>query len=309
MIEEGNMRNKKQLKSYLLAGLIVWGGQWQLYGQDQMPNAAHPERNVKASKLLNEIKITPDTVVVNVYLPEMFKNSKINRVNDKANMLHPVIERLHRLKLGVSDDTLRIVHIGDSHVRGRIFPQTAGMKLNGVFNQLIAYTDMGVNGATCLTFTHPTRIEAIAERQPELLILSFGTNESHNRRYNAVVHYHQLDELIKLLRAVMPDVPILLTTPPGSYESFRQRNRRRTYSVNPRTANVVKTIRKYANDAKLAVWDMFTIAGGKEAASENWWEAGLMRPDHVHFLPEAYVLHGELLYEAIINAYNDYVSE
>ena len=94
---------------------------------------------------------------------------------------------------------------------------------------------MGVNGATCLTFTHPGRIADIAAMKPELLILSFGTNESHNRRYNVNLHYNQMDELVKLLRDSLPDVPILLTTPPGSYESFRQRRRKRTYAINPRT--------------------------------------------------------------------------
>ncbi len=69
--------------------------------------------------------------------------------------------------------------------------------------------------------------------KPELLILSFGTNESHNRRYNVNLHYNQMDELVKLLRDSLPDVPILLTTPPGSYESFRQRRRKRTYAINP----------------------------------------------------------------------------
>lgn len=92
---------------------------------------------------------------------------------------------------------------------------------------------MGVNGATCLTFTHPGRIADIAAMKPELLILSFGTNESHNRRYNVNLHYNQMDELVKLLRDSLPDVPILLTTPPGSYESFRQRRRKRTYAINP----------------------------------------------------------------------------
>lgn len=78
----------------------------------------------------------------------------------------------------------------------------------------VSYIDKGVNGATCLTFTHPDRIAEIAALKPELLILSFGTNESHNRRYNINVHYNQMDELVKLLHDSLPNVPILLTTPP-----------------------------------------------------------------------------------------------
>ena len=156
--------------------------------------------------------------------------------------------------------------------------------------------------------THPDRITEIAALKPELLILSFGTNESHNRRYNINVHYNQMDELVKLLRDSLPNIPILLTTPPGSYESFRQRRRRRTYAINPRTATAAETIRRYAKDHRLLVWDMYDVVGGRRRACTNWTEANLMRPDHVHYLPEGYILQGNLLYQALIQAYNDYVS-
>jgi hypothetical protein len=53
---------------------------------------------------------------------------------------------------------------------------------------------------------------------------------------------------------------------------------------------------------------MYDVVGGKRRACTNWTEAKLMRPDHVHYLPEGYILQGNLLYQAIIQAYNDYVS-
>lgn len=34
-----------------------------------------------------------------------------------------------------------------------------------------------------------------------------------------------------------------------------------------------------------------------------------MRPDHVHYLPEGYVLQGEMFYQALLKAYNDYCSQ
>ena len=169
----------------------------------------------------------------------------------------PVFERLRQVRAGLSEDTVRILHIGDSHIRGHIYPQTTGTLLKETFGA-VSYTDMGVNGATCLTFTHPGRIADIVALKPELLILSFGTNESHNRRYNVNLHYNQMDELIKLLRDSLPNIPILLTTPPGSYESFRQRRRKRTYAINPRTVTAAETIRRYAKDHRLLVWGQAT---------------------------------------------------
>lgn len=230
-----------------------------------------------------------------------------NEITDSLALLAPVFERLRLVKAGISEDTVRILHIGDSHIRGHLYPQATGTKLIETFG-LVSYMDMGVNGATCLTFTHSDRVAAIAALKPELLILSFGTNESHNRRYNAQIHYQQMDELIVLLRDSLPDTPILLTTPPGSYDSFRQRRRRRTYAINPRTAMAAQTMHRYAAKHRLTVWDLYHVSGGSQHACKNWQAAGLMRPDHVHYMPEGYILQGELLYEALIKAYNNYVS-
>mgnify|MGYP000609261982 CR=1 FL=1 len=108
--------------------------------------------------------------------------------------------------LGASVDTIRIVHVGDSHIRGHIFPQTTGELLRKTFGAL-TYTDMGINGAFCVTFTRPVRVADIAALHPDLVILSFGTNESHNRRYNSKLHYQQMDELVRMLRDSLSGVP------------------------------------------------------------------------------------------------------
>lgn len=248
-----------------------------------------------------------DTVAVpTFFIPVAFKDLGPNEITDSLGILHPVWEKLRLLRTGFSADTLRIVHVGDSHIRGRILPRTTGALLAETFGA-ISYTDMGINGAFCITFTRPERVADIAALHPDLVILSFGTNESHNRRYNTMVHYRQMDELVRMLRQRMPGVPLLMTTPPGSYESFRKARRRRTYSVNPRTAIAVQTMRRFADDNGLALWDMYEAVGGHRRACLNWQEARLMRPDHVHYLPEGYVLQGELFYQALIKAYNDYV--
>lgn len=278
----------------------------RLSAQDPLPVCPVKEKTMHSVKPMKEMKLLYDTIFVQVDLPVAFKGVGCNEIKDSLGLLSPVLEHLRLIKGGILEDTVRILHIGDSHIRGHIYPQTTGQRLTETFGA-VTYTDMGVNGATCLTFTHPDRLAAIAAFKPELLIVSFGTNESHNKRYNANLHYSQMDELMTLIRSRLPDVPILLTTPPGSYESFRQRRRRRTYSVNPRTATAANTIRKFASDHHLLVWDLYDVAGGSLRACKNWQEARLMRPDHVHFLPEGYILQGNLLYEALIKAYNAYV--
>ena len=306
------MRKSKHLPSFILILTLIGilGAPFslsELAAQDRIPACPPPGKKQKTIKPLREMNWANDTVSVQFSFPAAFRGMGRNEIVDSIALLTPVFERLRQVRASLSEDTVRIVHIGDSHVRGHIYPQTTGARLIETFGA-VSYIDKGVNGATCLTFTHPDRIAEIAALKPELLILSIGTNESHNRRYNVNVHYNQMDELVKLLQDSLPNVSILLTTPPGSYESFRQRRRRRTYAVNPRTATASETIRRYAKEHRLLVWDMYDVVGGKRRACVNWTEAKLMRPDHVHYLPEGYILQGNLLYQALINAYNVYVS-
>ena len=295
-----------RLNRWLGVLILLLSGVWSVRAQDLLPACPQVDKGTRACKPMREPGSLGDTVSVKIVFPVAFKGVGRNEVVDSLGILVPVLEHLRLVQNGSSEDTVRIVHIGDSHIRGHIFPRTTGARLTETFGA-ISYTDMGVNGATCLTFTHPDRIAAIAALKPELLILSFGTNESHNRRYNTLLHYRQMDELVRMLRDSLPNVPLLMTTPPGSYDSFRKSRRRRTYSINPRTAIAVETMRRFADDNGLAVWDMYEAVGGRQRACLNWQEAKLMRPDHVHYLPEGYVLQGELFYQALLKAYNDYV--
>lgn len=274
--------------------------------QDRLPQKAARNLISRIPKPALKVKWPADTIPYTQLLPPSFRNVKSNEIVDSTDVLEPVMKQLHEMRLDMEVDTFRILHIGDSHVRGHIYPQSAGLVLTQEFHSLLYY-DMGVNGATCLTFTHPARISAIVEAKPSLLILSFGTNESHGKGYKTNVHYNQMHELIELLKDSLPGVPMLLTSPPGSFERRRLSRRRSTYSPNPRTIMAAKTIREYASRNGLAFWDLYAVVGGEQWACKNWAGAKLMRPDHVHYLPEGYTLQGKLLAQAIIKAYNNYV--
>ena len=287
--------------------VVLWGGlpAHRLRAQDVLPPRPLPGVATAGAAYLDNKRL-PDTVSVpEVVMPKAFRQLEENGLNDSLGILHPFWEKLRLARLGISTDTLRILHVGDSHVRGHIFPQTVGQLMRQTFGP-VSYADMGINGATCVTFTRSDRIAGIASLKPDLLILSFGTNESHGRGYSSLHHYRQMDDLVRMLRDSLPGVPMLMTTPPGSYEGFGRR-RRRTYKVNPRTTVAVRTIQRYADENGLAVWDMYGILGGVRRACLNWKEAGLMRPDHVHYMPEGYLLQGKLFYQALLKAYNDYV--
>ena len=274
-----------------------------IWAQDALPVAAALDKGIVAHDSLARYGELQDTLPLPLVpiMPRTFQQTQENQIVDTLGILAPFWEKVKQLRRNKSGNILRVLHVGDSHIRGHILPRTTGDSLQLAVGRL-TYTDMGINGATCETFSTPAKIREIQAEHPDLLILSFGTNESHNRGYNVLRHYQQMDAFVRMLRTALPGVPILMTTPPGSYQG-----RRRAYSLNPRTAVAVQTIHRFAADNGIAVWDMFTIVGGARRACLNWQSAKMMRPDHVHYTVEGYVFQGQLLYQAIVKAYNDYV--
>lgn len=298
--------NRMTLRCKMLCLLAVMS-LCHLRAQDALPLQAVVDCEAVSCDTLFAYGHRTDTIDwLPVVWPSSFRMQQVNVLTDSLGILHPFWEKLRLMRAGDVSDTVRVVHVGDSHIRGHMLTDTVASLLRKVFTNM-TYRDFGINGAFCISFTRKERVEAIAALRPDLLILSFGTNESHNYRYNTEVHYRQMDELVRMLRERLPDVPMMLTTPPGSYESKRRGRGRRTYTINPRTSAVVKNIIRFADANGLAVWDLYDIAGGVKRACLNWQEAGLMRPDHVHFMPAGYALQGELLYEAIVKTYNAYV--
>lgn len=276
------------------------------FAQDVQPSKIKAEKQLTKINPPNFVSQIYDTITIDKSVPVPKFATKANEIENNVEVLYGVLEKMRKARYGLLQDSLRIVHIGDSHVRGHIFPQTVSDLLKKEFGA-VSYTDIGVNGAICTTFVTDELIGKIRKADPELLILSFGTNESHNIKYNDLIHYNQINELVESLRAYFPNTPIILTTPPGSYQSFKRRRRARVYSVNPRTSKAAKTIKKYTEQNNLLLWDLYNIAGG-EKASNNWYKAKLMRGDRIHYLPDGYILQGNMLFQAIIKAYNSYVN-
>lgn len=309
----------KQLVFYIacLTALVAMPG----YAQDVLPECPKPDKHSSPVYPSHEMKQLMQFVSVDSPMPAVFRNTTENELTDPAGSLHPFWE-----KLGALDRPLRIVHIGDSHVRGHVFPYVMRCCLEDDFGSKavenipvtyqtsgiaretgssgVVYHILGVNGATCQSFSTPEHIRLIADLHPDLVILSFGTNEAHGRRYNASEHTAAMNYLIAELKTSCPDVAFLMTTPPGAYV----RNGRRGKIINPRTPLVVENELKFAREHGIAIWDMYDIVGGKQRACLNWNAAKMYQRDKIHFTHEGYTLQGLLLHEAFIKAYNHYVA-
>jgi lysophospholipase L1-like esterase len=163
----------------------------------------------------------------------------------------------------------------------------------------VIYHSVGINGARYKDYSKSSEFcLQTASLSPDILIISLGTNESFQKKYNSEIFYKEIDTLVTNLKKYNPSTPILLTTPANSFY-YHQLN----YNI-PLVSN---TIIKYANDNNLAYWDLFSITGGQDSAI-LWKKANLLSRDGIHYSKDGYIHQGNLLTKAIINAYNKYVS-
>ncbi|HNY06344.1 MAG TPA: hypothetical protein PKL23_07860, partial [Candidatus Egerieousia sp.] len=221
----------------------------------------------------DELKV----VVPIVDIPKTFRGMGENVLHDESSSLATFFNKLRQIrKAQLSDnileissytaepkDTLHVLHIGDSHIRGHVYPRTVRDMLAECFGSIV-YRDFGINGATCDSYLNSRTMQQICmydpeqednpllaqsgdspfdvkdngtkdksvgdnksdnqisnggliakHHKPDLIILSFGTNESYGRYYNAEVHYKQIDALVNALNEAFPGTPLLLTTPTG----------------------------------------------------------------------------------------------
>lgn len=171
----------------------------------------------------------------------------------------------------------------------------------------ILYHSVGVNGAMFVNYTDEAYVRRLALLKPSLLIVSLGTNETFGRRFNRNEFMGQIETFVSLVKKEMPHTAILLTTPPECYKRVTV-NKKRTYVRNENTERAAQAIRDIARKEGLACWDLFTATGGKNSSAE-WRRKGLMGRDRVHYSKEGYQEQGILLYRALMQTYNRYITD
>lgn len=267
--------------------------------QDVIP----PTAQTSEHRSVTPAPVIKSAVSTIVHWPGKFQGKTENKLTDDFDIMKNVWREI--VEDEARGEKFTIVHVGDSHVKGGLSRSTKESIARTFPN--VHFVVLGINGATSGTHTKAENMRKIVEARPKLLIVSLGTNECHGRNYASSTHRAQLSLFYSTLRTYLPDVPILFTTPPGAYLHTtigRGRKARTTYVENYHTNTAAQVIVDFARSKQQVSWNLFQIVGGRQYAIRNWWNAGLMRPDHVHYLPEGYTFQGDLLFEALMKSYN-----
>lgn len=162
----------------------------------------------------------------------------------------------------------------------------------------VLYHSIGVNGGKFMDFVRAKNFAIqVADLEPDLIILSFGTNEGQGR-INVAYQQEAMKALTDKLLERCPTAVIMLTTPADSYLHGR--------GFNPYINDISAVIRDFARENGFALWDLYNFSGGENSAI-SWKSNRLMSSDSVHYSKAGYAVQGKLLYQSIIKGYNGFV--
>ncbi|SFN97036.1 GDSL-like Lipase/Acylhydrolase [Chitinophaga sp. YR627] len=178
----------------------------------------------------------------------------------------------------------------------------------------VLYSAVGINGAMFQHYNdnNNTLISEMEVMQPQLVVISLGTNEAYGA-LNAQAFRTQMDDAVKMIRKYQPNACIVMTTPPEckrvSKKAFRKKVGKKyktyyriAYYPNPYIAVVTQQMMSYCRENGLACWNFNAVNKMMVKAFAGGWSG-----DHIHFNARGYQLQGKLLYEALRNSYDKYL--
>lgn len=250
------------------------------------------------------IKLTDSLIRIDLKSSQPFDNVAIICRPDSAptigllrdsiqqeNILFPINETsIHRLSLPDSSKSVSFFTEKSVIVDGFVL----GNNKPGV-----VYHSIGVNGAHFADYNRwPEFYRQLPMLQPDLIIVSLGTNEGVNRRVTKAEIKRQAETMLREIDK-NTDTPVLLIT------AFDNYYRRKSFNKYLRIVNTA--IAETATENRIALIDAYAITGGYKSAAK-WRSKGLVSRDAIHYTAKGYELQGKIIYQAIINSYEKHAA-
>jgi lysophospholipase L1-like esterase len=136
-------------------------------------------------------------------------------------------------------------------------------------------------------------------RDPSLVILHFGTNESEIGMASREAYEKTLRALVDKLKAAAPKASVLIVAPLDRAEKNESTGAMHTKPV---IKKLVECQKKVAAEANVGFWNTFEAMGG-EGSMATWVRKGLAGSDLTHPSPQGGEILGDLLYKAITSGF------
>jgi len=167
----------------------------------------------------------------------------------------------------------------------------------------LIYSASGINGAAVPSWLRCSAFqEELQSIAPDLAVLAIGINDANVQNFSAETFKQNYRLLIAQIKAANPHCALLFLTNNDCYLSIGRRRR----TINKNTSLAEQAFLELAKEYNGAVWNLYRIMGG-QGSSNKWVKGRLMQSDHIHFTERGYNLLGDLLYNALLNDYKQYL--
>lgn len=197
---------------------------------------------------------------------------------------------------GASSFTIRVTR-GTVRLYGAEFRKSHG----------VIYSALGINGANVTllsrSFNGPHWQAELRHYKPDLVIVNYGTNESGYPDFVNKTWSPEMKEVVRRLRAALPNSSILLMSPMDRGE----RKLGGDIETTPTLPHLVQIESRIAAETGTAFFNTFEAMGG-EGTMARWYNAEprLVSADFIHPMPAGAKIVGDLLYNALRDGYNQY---
>lgn len=172
----------------------------------------------------------------------------------------------------------------------------------------VVYDSLGVNGAfagllaTVMNEQHWTA--QLQHRNPNLVILNYGTNESQYASDDQMARYERdLREVVRRVHVALPQASVLIVSPMdrGTHQGGK-------VITLPSIPRIVEMQRRVAAETNCAFFNLFAAMGG-EGTMAKWHEGKnhLVGGDLTHPNGAGAEKIGDLIYHALIDGYDRYL--
>lgn len=156
----------------------------------------------------------------------------------------------------------------------------------------VVYDVLGINGHRASAILHWDEglLRAqLRERQPDLVVLSYGGNEALDPNLPLDTYAAQTREAVERIRGLAPEASCLLVGPLATYPTYADR-----------MSAVTAIQRSLAPGLGCAFWDSSQTSGGPGTLRRWGRYPGMVSGDHLHLGPQGYERVGREFTEALL---------
>ncbi len=203
----------------------------------------------------------------------------------------------HQVKVESGTHALEIKSVGNGELRMYGVVMESGARG-------IQYDSLGINGAFIGLLNHymdeTSWLEQLRHRNPDLVILGYGANESEYENWPMDVYEKDTKEVVRRIRAALPEASIMFVGPMDR----GKRGAGGKIITRPTIPKLIEAQRRMAAELGCAFFDTFTAMGG-DGTVAKWRESKpvLMGGDLTHPTYDGSEIVGTLIQDALIRAY------